>query len=67
MYGECSSRIRRVIDILSSQRERKGDGNEEEENIDVAALGKDGKINLICSLPAQGKTNVTAAGGLCSS
>lgn len=35
------------------------DGNEEEENIDASMLGKDGRINLVCSLPAQGKTNVT--------
>jgi hypothetical protein len=35
------------------------DGNEEEENIDVGSLGKDGKLNFVCALPAQGKTNIT--------
>ena len=35
------------------------DGNEEEEKIDVASLGKDGKFNFFCSLPGQGKTNIS--------
>ncbi|KAH6911819.1 mucoidy inhibitor A [Coprinopsis sp. MPI-PUGE-AT-0042] len=35
------------------------DGNEEEENIDVGSLGKDGKVNFVCALPAQGKTNIS--------
>jgi len=35
------------------------DTPEEEENVDVAALGKDGKIAFVCALPAQGKANLT--------
>lgn len=35
------------------------DGNEEEENIDVGSLGKDGKVRFVCALPAQAKTNIT--------
>lgn len=34
-------------------------GCEEEENLDVASLGKDGKVNFFCALPAQGKSNLT--------
>ena len=35
------------------------DGNEEDENVDVSSLGKDGKIKFVCTLPAQGRTNIT--------
>ena len=35
------------------------EGDEEDENVDVGTLGKDGMVNFICALPAQGKTNIS--------
>ena len=40
-------------------KEGEGEGDEEDENVDVGALGKDGKVNFLCALPAQGKTNIS--------
>jgi Domain of unknown function (DUF4139) len=54
-----SKKIPAPVKVSDEVMAKWDDGNEEEENIDVGSLGKDGKLNFVCALPAQGKTNIT--------
>ncbi|TFK17639.1 hypothetical protein FA15DRAFT_698379 [Coprinopsis marcescibilis] len=60
--SDVSSTVVRIpspVKVASGITAKWDDGGEDEENIDVTSLGKNGKINFVCALPAQGKTNLT--------
>ncbi|EAU80901.1 mucoidy inhibitor A [Coprinopsis cinerea okayama7 len=57
--GSGTVRIPAPVKVASGVTAKWDDGGEDEESVDAASLGKDGKLNFICSLPPQGKTNLT--------